>query len=260
MPDTPREPPTDWQTHLPFDPDPGIAHRARIGVVTLASDHTIEYDFRWLLDLPGVAFYVARIPNSPQVTTESLAAMEHDMAHTASLILPGVPLSAMVYGCSSATMVLGEETVFARLREGRGDIPPTTPITAAFAAFRAFGAKRIALLTPYVRSVNQPVVDYVTGGGFDVPVIASYDSGDDNIACNIPPETMRKDATALGLRDDVDAVFISCTSLRAAEIVADVEQATGKPATASNHALAWHALRLSGIEDRIEGRGSLFTL
>jgi maleate isomerase len=32
----------------------------------------------------------------------------------------------------------------------------------------------------------------------------------------------------------------------------------GKPVTASNHALAWHLLRLAGIEDTVDGFGRLF--
>jgi maleate isomerase len=32
----------------------------------------------------------------------------------------------------------------------------------------------------------------------------------------------------------------------------------GKPVTASNHALAWHLLRLAGIRDEVAGLGRLF--
>ena len=39
-----------------------------------------------------------------------------------------------------------------------------------------------------------------------------------------------------------------------------LEDATGKPALASNHAMAWHALRLSGVRDAVPGYGRLFTL
>jgi maleate isomerase len=62
----------------------------------------------------------------------------------------------------------------------------------------------------------------------------------------------------LGRHDAVDAVFVSCTSLRAAEIVARTEAKLGKPVTSSNHAMAWHALRLAGYRDRLSGFGRLF--
>jgi maleate isomerase len=52
-------------------------------------------------------------------------------------------------------------------------------------------------------------------------------------------------------------VFVACTSLRVAEAVAEIEAATGKPATSSNHAMVWHALRLAGVEEQLPG-GRLF--
>ena len=50
----------------------------------------------------------------------------------------------------------------------------------------------------------------------------------------------------------------SCTSLRVAEIVEEVEAAIGKPVSSSNHAMAWHALRLAGVNDAVQGWGRLF--
>lgn len=61
--------------HLPFSTDAGIGARARIGLIVLASDYTVEHEFRKILTFPGVDFYEARIKNSPQITPETLAAM-----------------------------------------------------------------------------------------------------------------------------------------------------------------------------------------
>jgi maleate isomerase len=54
-------------------------------------------------------------------------------------------------------------------------------------------------------------------------------------------------------------VFISCTGLRTAPLVSLLEKRLRKPVVTSNQALAWHALRLAGITDQLEGRGLLFT-
>ena len=59
---------------------------------------------------------------------------------------------------------------------------------------------------------------------------------------------------------DVDAVFVSCTSVRLAEVAAAIEAEVGLPVTSSNHAMAWHALRLAGIQDGLPQFGKLFTL
>ena len=57
---------------------------------------------------------------------------------------------------------------------------------------------------------------------------------------------------------DFDAVFVSCTSVKLAESIAEIEGDIGIPVTSSNHALAWHCLRLSGINDKIPNNGKLF--
>jgi maleate isomerase len=64
----------------------------------------------------------------------------------------------------------------------------------------------------------------------------------------------------LGSGSDVDGVFVSCTSPRVVEIAEAVEKRLGKPVTSSNHAMAWHALRLAGIKDQVPGYGRLFRL
>jgi len=248
------------RARIPFKTDGGIAARAAIGVIVLASDHTIEHEFRQLLALPGVAFYEARIRNDPRITPESLADMESRIAPTADLILPGVKLDVVAYGCTSASMVLGEEAVFHRIHETRPGVACTTPITAAFAAFDAFGARNIAVLTPYRDDVNQRVRRYIEGAGYNVPVFGSFNEQDDNRVARIDPESIRAAAAELGAMDGVDAVFVSCTSIRLGAVAGQVEAEIGKPVTSSNHAMAWHCLRLAGVDDPQPEFGSLYTL
>jgi len=246
--------------HLPFRTDGGIATRAAVGLIVLATDQTIEHEFRRLLDLPGVAFYESRILNDAAITPETLKRMEVRLAEAASLILPGLALDVVAFGCTSASMVIGEERVFERIREARPGVACTTPITAAFAAFRALGARRIALLTPYRDDVNRFIRDYVEARGVSVPVMGSFNEEDDLKAARIDAASIRDAAIELGRSDRIDAVFVSCTSLRLADAVAEIEEALGKPVTSSNHAMAWHCLRLAGIDDVRHGQGRLFEL
>ncbi len=45
--------------------------------------------------------------------------------------------------------------------------------------------------------------------------------------------------------------------LRTAGIIEEAEQALGIPVISSNQALAWHMLRLAGIDELITGQGRL---
>ncbi len=248
------------KNHLPFELDGGIARRAAIGVIVLGSDHTIEHEFRTFLNLDGVATYHSRIPNSPIISPESLADMEHRLPESARIILPGVKLDVIAYGCTSASMVLGEEKVFERIRSARPEVKCTTPITAAIAAFKALGMKKLAVLTPYSKEVNSAVTRYIEQRSLAVTAFGSFNEEDDNRAAKITTDSIQQAAIELGGLPDADGVFVSCTSLRTAPVIARIEEAIGKPVTSSNHAMGWHCLRLAGIRDKRPDLGQLYAV
>ena len=246
--------------YIPFEIDQGVAGRAAIGVIVLGSDHTIEHEFRSFLDIEGVAFYESRIRNSSTITPETLADMEQRIPECADVILNGVPLDVVAYGCTSASMVIGEERVFERIRETRPEAKCTTPITAAFAAFESLGAQNLAVLTPYRQDVNDKVADYIEARGFNVVAFGSFNEEDDNRAAKITTESIKDAAIELGSNAGVDLVFVSCTSLRIAPVIVEIENILNKPVTSSNHAMAWHCLRLAGVNDQKPEFGRLFTI
>lgn len=247
--------------NLPFDTDGGIAPRGRIGLIVLASDFTIEHEWRRIFDtVPGAAIYHSRIYNDNQITPETLRAMEPRIRDCADVFLPGAKMDVIAYGCTSASMAIGEERVFERIREARPGVACTTPITAAFAAFKAFKANRIGVLTPYRADVNRIVADYIRGRGFEVPVFGSFNEESDAVVASISPASIRAGVQRLADEGGIDAVFVSCTSVRLAEAAAEIEAEVGLPVTSSNHAMAWHALRLAGIDDQLPEFGRLFTL
>lgn len=245
---------------LPSDIDGGLAARAAIGLVVLATDQTMEHEFRWLVRTPGVAFYESRVFNDNEITPETLRAIGPRIAPSLDLILPSLKLDVVGFGCTSATMTLGEDYVFGEIRKARPGVACTTPVTAALAAFRAFHAGAIGLLTPYTRDINANLVRYFNGRGVDVAAVATFDRPDDREAARISIESIERAAEKLAAAPGVEAIFVSCTSLRVAEAVARVEARTGVPITSSNHAMAWHCLRLAGIEDEVPGAGRLFAL
>ncbi|MGC6452571.1 MAG: maleate cis-trans isomerase family protein [Candidatus Puniceispirillaceae bacterium] len=246
--------------HLPFTTAGVIGSRARIGLVVLASDYTIEHEFRAMVAMPGVDIFMARIMNDPKVTPDTLAAMEPLLTETASRILPGDRVDVLAYGCTSASVVLGAERVADRLAEAKPGTPTSNPISAAFAAFDALGARRIGVLTPYRRDVNEQIHRYITGHGYEVPVFGSFNEEMDPVVATIDETSLVRAIDTIREGHDIDAVFVSCTSVRLADAVAGIEARISLPVTSSNHAMAWHCLRLAGVDEAIEGRGRLFTL
>jgi maleate isomerase len=247
------------KTHMSFRLDRGVAHRARIGLIVLATDHTIEHEFRQIFRLDGVALYQSRIANAAQINAATLAEMERGMMAAADVILPGTALDVVAYGCTSGTVVIGEDQVFQRIREARPGVACTTPITAGIAAFKKLGIGRIALLTPYIDEVNGMFRAFIEERGLRVPVMGSFNHEDDNEVARISQESLKDAVRELAREPSVQGVFVSCTSLRVADIVDELESELGKPVTSSNHALAWHCLRLAGVNDIVPGLGRLFS-
>lgn len=249
---------TVFVENLAFSTETVIGARARIGLVVLATDYTIEHELRALIALPGVDVYHARIANSPQITPETLAAMGPLITQTADLILPGDRLDVLAFGCTSASIVLGEPAVRQKLNAAKPGARTTNPANAGFAAFRALGARRIGVLTPYARAVNDLILGSLLAEGFEVPVLASFNEPHDPTVAAIDGRSLQEAVRQIARTAAVDAVFVSCTSVRLAAAILAIEAETGLPVTSSNHALAWHCLRLAGIDEPQPQFGRLF--
>lgn len=243
--------------HIAFETDEGLGTRANLGLLVLRTDQTIEDEFRFALPQKGVALYGARLFSEVEITPPNLLKMYDEIPGTVGL-LPDVWFDVVGYACTSGSLVIGEDVIEKRVQEVLPDVKVTNPVTAARAAMAALGAKRIALLTPYLSKINHSLRASLIERGMDIPVMGSFNEPDDNLVARISADSIEKAILEIGASDDCDAIFVSCTSLRVARIVERVEKKLGKPVTSSNHALAWHMLRLSGIEDSFEGLGELF--
>ncbi len=235
--------------------DAGIGPRGRIGFIALANGYVTEHEVARMIP-EDVVLYVNRVASENVVDLANLRLMEGDMARAASMILPADHIDVLVYGCTSGTIAIGKEALFARIREARPHVECTTPIVAGVAGCTALGIGRLALLTPYVEEVNLGMRAFIEDHGVAVPVMGTFNNPVDEEVARISGESLKAAILELGA-GDVDGVFVSCTSLRVTPVLAAAEAALGKPVMSSNQALAWHALRLAGVEDEIEGYGRL---
>ncbi|MDT8343953.1 MAG: aspartate/glutamate racemase family protein [Thermohalobaculum sp.] len=229
----------------------------RIGLVSLASDETSSDEMRAVLAGPGVAIHETRIPNSDTITAESLAAMAEGLTEAASRLPGAVPYDAVAYLCTSAAMLIGSDGVAARIRAACPGAAVTNPLEAGLAACRALGARRIALATPYVAEVTEGIARAFESAGIEVARTASFFVQSDTRVARISGGAL-SDAVA-GLADGVDAVFLSCTTLRTVHHVAAIEARAGVPLVTSNQALAWRLGALAGVAPRAGDWGALWS-
>ena len=107
---------------------------------------------------------------------------------------------------------------------------------------------------PIAMTSTQPWARYLEGRGFDVVAFGSFNEENDHRAARTSPQSIRRAMLELGRKEEVEAVLLCCTSLRLVEAVGgDRGRSSASPSTSSNHALAWHCLRLAGIDDVLPG-------
>lgn len=236
--------------------DDGRFPRAKLGFVLLSSEQTVESDMmRWAPD--GVGVHFTRAVNPDNITAETLGAMLGSLRPAAAVLAPNADLDVICYACTSGSVVMGEDAVCAELQAGYPDAQPTTLVSGVFAALDAVNAKRVVVGTPYLDEINKIEADYMTAKGFDVVDLQGLNLTYDSDMVRVTPDYIRDFAISLD-RPDAEAIFISCGALRTADVIDEIEQVVGKPVVSSNQAMLWHCLRLAGIDDQLDGLGTLF--
>ena len=243
---------------VPYELDAGPG-RYRIGLIALASDYATERDFINMRPSDEVVVYTSRVRNVNPVTVENLRAMAPRLTESASLIVPDGRLDVVAYSCTSGTVVIGFEAVAASIRAARPGVPCTTPISAGLAAFERLGVGRVAVLTPYVDDVNAAIARHLMGHGLEVPRFSSFGIGDDNDMARLPPEVIHRAALEAD-SPQAEALFISCTAIRAVDVVERIEADLGKPVVTANQGMFWQALRYAGCDAAVPGYGRLLRL
>ncbi|MEM6743377.1 MAG: Asp/Glu racemase [Pseudomonadota bacterium] len=232
---------------------------ARLGLVLLQADETLEQDLRRLLP-PQAACFVSRVPSGLAVTPQTLAAMETRLAAAAALLPRGAPFDALAYACTSGSAAIGSARVAARLREGAEARATTDPVAALAAACRALGLNRLALLSPYIAPVSESLRRALAAESIETPVFGTFAEAEEARVARIDGPSIRAAAGSIveHAPEPVDALFLSCTNLRTLDLVAPLEAELGLPVLSSNLVLAWHLLTLASAPAAADVPGRLF--
>ncbi len=244
--------------------EPWIGTRARIGVVIPSTNIAVEYDCS-RLNIPGVTWHIGRFftPKVDLSTNDAFLTFLQGIRETipqAVDALMSAKVTHVMMGMSAETFwggVAGNEEFLARVQSQIGDVGLTTGANASVEALNCFGAKRIAVMSPYQTIGDEQVRDFFEGSGFSV--VRQF--GLKSQSATSIAETPRADFIRAAVRyldgDDVDAIVQVGTNLSTADFFPTLEHLLGKPCISINVATAWSALRASGVTDKVLGRGRL---
>ncbi|ETW13234.1 ectoine utilization protein EutA [Roseivivax marinus] len=226
----------------------------RFGLIALATDLTIEGDAARIMPV-GTQLHTTRIAFENPTTPETLRRCGPRLRAAADLIVPGVPLDGMIFGCTSAAAALGD-TVEAEIG---GRAPVVTPVGGLLRALETLDIRRIGLLTPYLPETADLVAGYLEGQGIEIVARHAMGFADDRDMARLMPGEIIEGVTAAD-HPDADALFLSCTALPAVPLIAELEARLGKPVLSSNQVVFWATLDIARIPGDRPGPGRLFRI
>ena len=187
-----------------------------------------------------------------------LMAMLTDLDNAASLLGHAEP-DAIAFHCTAvstfAPHLAGEIRDRITAATGR---PAIATADAILAAFQALDARRVLLVTPYVQPVHQREIAFLAANGVTVVGGSCLGVDSNTEMARIAPEAIAAQVRAAASGVAADACFISCTAIRSAGLIEDLEGTLGMPVITSNQVLVWHALRVLGVTRSVTGFGQLF--
>ena len=233
---------------------------ATLGLIVLQVDETIEDEFRHYFPPGNAKLHVSRVASGDALTPDTIAAMETSLPSATALLPPAAKFDVVAYACTSGTTLIGAAKVRALVHSATTTTIVTDPMSAALAAAHALGLHRIAILSPYVRSVATPIRSAFEAGGFTIPDMLSFGEAVEARVARITASSIAEAVRTLARRRSVDGVFISCTNLRTRQIIAPLEAELGLPILSSNPALAWQMARMSSVSVASAQKDRLFLL
>ena len=242
----------------------------RIGQIVPSSNTTMETEIpsmlrgREAIEPERFSFHSSRM-RMMKVTKEELARMDGDSDRCA-LELSDARVDVLGYACLVAIMAMGrgyhrvsEQRLHGRTVENGGPAPVVTSAGALVEGLKALGAKKIALLAPYMKPLTALVVDYIEHEGIEVLDAISLEIAD-NLEVGArdpraPIEISRRLNTA-----NCDAVVISaCVQMPSLASVQPVEDRLGLPVVSSAVCTTHQMLKALGLKTVAPNAGALLS-
>ena len=236
--------------------------RARIGILVPFTNTNLEADMAMLCP-PGVTMHYARlggydideIPDENQMAGLGASDLSEPLR-----LLAGVKPNVIMYGCTSATLTHGSDFDLDLSRKilSKWNIPTVTAAGSLVYALQSLGIKKIGFASPYVESINKDAIKFLSKSGFVTVSSAHVEEELDNYGQgNLMPDKVC-DLARKANSKQAQAIVLSCTDMRAAEVVNQLEAEFNKPVVTSNQAMLFAALQYVDVAANKVDCGLLF--
>ncbi|MFG3255154.1 Asp/Glu racemase [Streptomyces sp. NPDC048172] len=240
-----------------------------IGMIVPSSNLTMETELPRMLRareeaLPGdrFLFHSSRM-RMKHVTPEQLRAM-NAQTDRASRELADARPDVVASACLVAIMAQGpghhcvaEEEIRTALRDEGSGAPVVSSAGALLDGIAALGARRVAVVTPYMEELTKTVVAYIEDAGTEVVDALSLEVPDNLAVARLDPDDLRTHWRRLDV-SDADAIVLSaCVQMPSLSAVQHVEDASGLPVLTAATATTHRVLTELGLPPVVPGAGRL---
>lgn len=238
-------------------PEIKLGWRMRLGILQPSVNTVAEPQFQAMLP-DGVSIHATRLKlvgSSPDEMMEMTKGIEE-----ASLLLKDADPHRILFHCTAITtydldlprQIIGRIT-------GATGIPATVTSDALIAAFETLGTRKVVMVTPYPKIINEHEAQFLNHYGIEVLREHGLELSGGKAFAKVEPMEWYN-LVMEHRHEDADAYFISCAQVRAAEVIEALERDLQRPVVTSNQAALWHCLRQSGIRDKKAGFGTLMRM
>lgn len=243
----------------------------RVGLIVPSSNLTMETELPRMLHAresvvpeERYTFHSSRM-RMKHVTAEELVRMNEqteratlEVADTrpdvvASACLVAIMAQGPGYHCSAEAQITGVLD-----REGV-DAPVISSAGALLRALDALGAKRIAMVTPYMKPLTKLVADYIEDAGCEVVDTLSLEVSDNLEVARLDPAALHEHWRKVDT-SDVDALVLSaCVQMPSLAAIQPVEDAAGVPVLSAATATVFSMLTELGLRPEVPDAGRLLS-
>jgi maleate cis-trans isomerase len=204
----------------------------------------------------GISAHFSRVVNFED-TPEELGAMINYVPKCCEELSHG-RMDVYGFGCTGGSLMggMGYDQKIIKIMEDKTGKPATTTSTAVLRALKEMGIARVSVVTPYEEWLNEKQKKFFGASGIEVVAMKGLEIREAEGIANVTPWMIYRLAREVD-RPQAQGIFVSCTNMRAVEVLQWIETDLGKPALSSNQATLWALLKLAGIKGSIAGFGSL---
>lgn len=233
----------------------------RLGMLTPSSNTVLEpLTAAMLHGLPDVSAHFARF-RVVKISMEADALGQfttEPMLAAAELLADAQVQSICWNGTSSGWLGFDTDIALIAEIEARTGVKACSAVLALNEMFARLGARRIALVTPYLPEIQNRIMANYSSHGFEVVAERHLDDpGNYSFATYSQKQILDMCRDVAEAKPDAIAIF--CTNFRGAGVAETIEAETGVPVLDSVSAALWKSMLVAGDDpSRIRGWGRAF--